>query len=255
MTTLFDLTGKVAVITGGSRGLGYEIANAYADAGAEVVLASRKVDACERAADEIANRTGRRAVGLAYHAGQWSDSDRLVDAVYQRFGRCDVVVNNAGMSPVYPSLGGVSEDLFDKVLGVNFKGPFRLSVLFGERMMADGSGSIINVSSIAAVQPTPGDLVYAGAKAALNNMTLGLARAFAPTVRCNVIMPGPFMTDVTKAWDLEAFDRQAQRHIPLRRGGQPSEIVGAALYLATEASSYTTGAVIKVDGGAAYAPA
>lgn len=255
MTTLFDLSGKVAVITGGSRGLGLGIANAYADAGADVVLASRKADACERAAGGIAKRTGRRAVGMGYHAGQWSDSDRLAAAVYERLGRCDVLVNNAGMSPVYPSIGNVSEALFDKVLSVNFKGPFRLSALLGERMARDGSGSIINVSSIAAVQPAPGELVYAGAKAALNNLTLGLARAFAPAVRCNVIMPGPFMTDVTKAWDLEAFDLQARRHIPLRRGGQPNEIVGAALYLASDASSYTTGAVIKVDGGAAWAPA
>jgi NAD(P)-dependent dehydrogenase (short-subunit alcohol dehydrogenase family) len=165
------------------------------------------------------------------------------------------LVNNAGMSPLYPSLTAVSEDLFDKVVGVNFKGPFRLSAILGERMAAGAGGSIINVSSIAAVQPTPTELVYAGAKAALNAMTIGLARAFGPSVRCNVIMPGAFMTDISKAWDLDAFEEIARRSIPLGRGGEPDEIVGAALYLASDASSYTTGSVIKIDGGAAFSAA
>jgi NAD(P)-dependent dehydrogenase (short-subunit alcohol dehydrogenase family) len=253
---LFDLTGKVAVVTGGSRGLGREMAQAFAEHGADVVIASRKLDACEAAAAEIASSTGRRAVAVAFHAGRWADADRLADEVYAQLGRCDVLVNNAGMSPLYPSLAEVSEELFDKVVGVNFKGPFRLSALVGARMVAGGDGgSIINVSSIAAVQPTPHELVYAGAKAALNAMTIGLARAYAPTVRCNVIMPGPFLTDISKAWDLDAFKRSAAATIPLRRGGEPSEIVGAALYLASPASSYTTGAVIKVDGGMAFGPA
>jgi NAD(P)-dependent dehydrogenase (short-subunit alcohol dehydrogenase family) len=166
-----------------------------------------------------------------------------------------VLVNNAGMSPLYPSLVEVSEELFDKVVGVNFKGPFRLSALLGERMAAGDGGSIINVSSVAAVQPTPNELVYAGAKAALNAMTIGLARAYAPKVRCNVLMPGPFLTDISKAWDMETFNRSASVAIPLRRGGEPDEIVGAALYLASAASSFTTGAVIKIDGGMSFAPA
>jgi NAD(P)-dependent dehydrogenase (short-subunit alcohol dehydrogenase family) len=191
---------------------------------------------------------------VAFHAGRWEDVDRLADEVYGQLGRCDVLVNNAGMSPLYPSLAEVSEELFDKVVGVNFKGPFRLSALVGERMAAAEGGSIINVSSVAAVQPTPNELVYAGAKAALNAMTIGLARAYAPKVRCNVIMPGPFLTDISKAWDLDAFERTAARTIPLQRGGRPDEVVGAALYLASGASSYTTGAVIKVDGGSAFSP-
>jgi NAD(P)-dependent dehydrogenase (short-subunit alcohol dehydrogenase family) len=253
---LFDLTGKVAVVTGGSRGLGRAMAQAFAEHGADVVIASRKLDACEAVAAEITATTGRRAVAVAFHAGRWSDADRLADAVYDELGRCDVLVNNAGMSPLYPSLADVSEELFDKVVGVNFKGPFRLSALVGSRMVAGGEGgSIINVSSIAAVQPTPHELVYAGAKAALNAMTIGLARAYAPSVRCNVIMPGAFLTDISKAWDLDAFQRSAATSIPLRRGGEPNEIVGAALYLASAASSYTTGAVIKVDGGMAFGPA
>jgi NAD(P)-dependent dehydrogenase (short-subunit alcohol dehydrogenase family) len=219
------------------------------------VIASRKLDACEAAASEIAASTGRRALPVAYHAGRWTDADRVAATVYEEFGRCDVLVNNAGMSPLYPSLAEVSEELFDKVLSVNFKGPFRLSALVGARMAAGDGGSIINVSSIAAVQPTPNELVYAGAKAALNAMTVGIARAYAPKVRCNALMPGPFLTDISKAWDLDAFRASAATAIPLGRGGEPNEIVGAALYLASAASSYTTGAVIKVDGGTAFAPA
>jgi NAD(P)-dependent dehydrogenase (short-subunit alcohol dehydrogenase family) len=251
----FDLTGKVAVVTGGSRGLGRAMAGAFAESGADVVIASRKVEACERTAAELADATGRKTLAVGFHAGRWDEADRLADAVYARFGRCDILVNNAGMSPLYPSLTGVSEELFDKVVSVNFKGPFRLSAVIGERMAAGDGGSIINVSSIAAVQPTPMELVYAGAKAALNTLTVGLARAYAPKVRCNAIMPGPFLTDISKAWDLAEFRRSTARAIPLRRGGEAEEIIGAALYLASNASSYTTGAVLKVDGGAAFAPA
>ena len=255
MTDPFDLSGKVAVVTGGSRGLGRAMVLAFARHGADVVIASRKADACEALAAEVAGETGRHALGVGFHAGRWEDAERLADVVHERFGRCDVLVNNAGMSPLYPSLSAVSEELFDKVTAVNFKGPFRLSALVGERMAAADGGSIINVSSIAAVQPTPTELVYAGAKAALNAMTIGLARAYGPTVRCNVIMPGPFLTDISKAWDMDAFERTARTSIPLGRGGEAEEVVGAALYLASAASSYTTGAVIKVDGGAAFAPA
>jgi NAD(P)-dependent dehydrogenase (short-subunit alcohol dehydrogenase family) len=251
---LFDLTGKVAVVTGGSRGLGRAMAMAFAEHGADVVIASRKLEVCEAAVSEVTAATGRRALAVAYHAGRWADADRLAATVYEEFGRCDVLVNNAGMSPLYPSLVEVSEELFDKVVGVNFKGPFRLSALLGERMAAGDGGSIINVSSIAAVQPTPNELVYAGAKAALNAMTIGVARAYAPKVRCNALMPGPFLTDISRAWDMEAFRRSAATSIPLGRGGEPNEIVGAELYLASGASSYTTGAVIKVDGGTAFAP-
>jgi NAD(P)-dependent dehydrogenase (short-subunit alcohol dehydrogenase family) len=255
MPSTLDLTGKVALVTGGSRGLGREMVLAFAQHGADVVIASRKENACEALAAEVSAATGREALGVGFHAGRWADADRLADVVLARFGRCDVLVNNAGMSPLYPSLVEVSEELFDKVTAVNLKGPFRLSCVLGEAMAAGAGGSIINISSIAAVEPKPHDLVYASAKAALNAMTVGLARAYAPKVRCNVIMPGPFLTDVSKSWDLEAFNHRAEHTIPLQRGGRPHEIVGSALYLASDASSYTTGAVIKVDGGAAFAPA
>jgi NAD(P)-dependent dehydrogenase (short-subunit alcohol dehydrogenase family) len=248
---IFDMTGKVAVVTGGSRGLGREMCLAFAAKGAKVVVASRKLDACEALAEEISG-AGGEAVGLACHVGRWDDCDALVAASKERFGRIDVFVNNAGMSPLYPSLPEVTEELFDKVIGVNLKGPFRLGVLAGTAMRETGGGSIINVSSVAAVQPSPMELAYGAAKAGLNALTLGLARSFGPTVRSNGIMPGPFLTDISKAWDLDAFNEGARRTIPLQRGGEANEIVGAALYLASDASSYTTGAIIKIDGGAAW---
>ena len=246
------LAGRVAVVTGGSRGLGLAMATAFAQAGADVVVASRKLDACERAAEAITGLTGRTVVPVACHVGRWEQLDALVEASYAAFDRVDVLVNNAGMSPLYPSLGEITEELFDKVIAVNFKAPFRLSALFGERMKAAGRGSIINVSSVAAVRPRPRELPYAGAKAALNAITAGFAQALGPEVRVNTIMAGPFLTDISKAWDLDAFETQAQ-NFPLRRGGQPDEIVGAALYFAGDASSFTTGSVLTVDGGAALA--
>jgi NAD(P)-dependent dehydrogenase (short-subunit alcohol dehydrogenase family) len=155
------------------------------------------------------------------------------------------------MSPLYPSLAEVSEELYDKVLAVNLKGPFRLSARIGTAMAAGAGGSIIHVSSVAAVQPTPSEVPYGAAKAGLNNLTLSLARAFAPRVRVNCIMPGPFLTDISKAWPAEVH-AAVEHAVPLGRGGEAREIVGAALYLASDASSYTTGAVLKVDGGLAW---
>ena len=251
----FDMTGKVAVVTGGSRGLGLEMSRAFAAAGANVVIASRKLKPCEAAASAIAETSGRQAIGVAYHAGSWEDSDRLAATAYDRFGRVDVLVNNAGMSPLYDSLTDVTEALYDKVLGVNLRGPFRLSSLIGERMAEGDGGSIINVSSVAAVQPQPTELPYGMAKAGLNAFTIGLARAYGPKVRVNCIMPGPFLTDISKAWDMKAFATRARENIPLGRGGQPEEVVGAALYYASDASSYTTGSILKIDGGSAFSAA
>jgi NAD(P)-dependent dehydrogenase (short-subunit alcohol dehydrogenase family) len=245
----FDLTDRVALITGGSRGLGREIATAFARHGASVVVASRRQEACITTADEIAAQTGRRTLGVACHVGHWDQCDALVERVYDEFGGLDVLVNNAGSSPLYPSLVEVTQELFDKVMAVNLRGAFRLSALVGTRMAQDGGGAIINVSSVAAVAPTPVELPYAVAKAGLNALTAGMARAFGPSVRVNAIMPGPFLTDISQAWDMDAFERRAAEQIPLKRGGHPGEIVGAALYLASDASSYTSGSVITVDGG------
>jgi len=245
-TDHFDLSGKVAVVTGGSRGLGRSMVQAFAEAGADVVIASRKLDNCERAATEVAESTGRTAVAVGCHVGRWDECDRLVDTVYERFGRVDVFVNNAGMSPLYEDLASITEELYDKTHAVNLKGPFRLATLVGTRMVADGGGSIINVSTVGSVLASVRELPYACAKAGLNLMTIGLADAFAPTVRVNCILPGAFRTDITKAWTPEM--RKGDM-IPLKRLGEPDEIVGAALYFASDASSYTTGALLKVDGG------
>jgi NAD(P)-dependent dehydrogenase (short-subunit alcohol dehydrogenase family) len=251
MSKLFDLSGKVAVITGGSRGLGLAIARAYAEHGASLVIASRKLDACTAVAEELHRSWKVRALPVAFHAGRWDDCGRLIGTAMDEFGRIDILVSNAGASPLYPSLEGISEELWDKVLGLNLKGPFRLSVLAAEQMAKAGGGSIINVSSVAAVQPTAIELPYAIAKAGLHNMTAGLAHAYGGKVRFNVIMPGAFLTDISKAWPAEVHEHIAAA-VPAGRGGQPEEIVGAALYLASDAASYTNGAVIKVDGGWAY---
>lgn len=244
----FDLTGRVALVTGGSRGLGRAMVAGFARAGADVVIASRDGARCAEYAREITAATGRAALGVGVHVGHWAELDGLVDAAYQRFGRVDILVNNAGMSPRYGAVSDVTEDLFDKVTAVNLKGPFRLAALVGTRMAEGGGGSIINISSMAAVRPRADVLPYAAAKAGLNAITVGLAHAFGPAVRCNAIMAGTFLTDVSRSWDPAVFAARAER-FALRRGGQPDEIVGAALYLASEASSYTTGAVIAVDGG------
>lgn len=246
------LEGQVALVTGGSRGLGRAMAEGFARAGADLVIASRKMDSCRQAAEEIAKATGRQCVPYACHVGHWDEIPGLVDAAFEAFGHLDVVVNNAGMSPLYPSLEAVSEELFDKTIGVNLKGPFRLAALAGARMKAAGGGSIINISSIAAVRPTPQELPYAAAKSGLNVLTTGFAMSYGPEVRVNTIMAGPFLTDIAKAWDMESFGAKA-RHFPLQRAGQPDEIVGAALYLASPASAFTTGALITVDGGSSIA--
>ncbi|OBH14925.1 glucose 1-dehydrogenase [Mycolicibacter terrae] len=245
---LFDLTDRVVLVTGGSRGLGHQMALAAARCGADVVIASRKLDACRAAAAQIEAETGRSALPYAVHVGRWDQLDGLVDAAYQRFGRVDVLVNNAGMSPVYDKQTDVTEKMFDAVVNLNLKGPFRLSALIGERMVADGRGSIINVSTHGSLRPHPSFVPYAAAKAGLNAMTEALAHAFGPTVRVNTLMPGPFLTDIAAAWSFEG-GKNPFGHFALQRAGEPREIVGAALFLMSDASSYTTGSIVRADGG------
>ena len=245
---LFDLTSKVVVVTGGSRGLGKEIAFASARMGADVVIASRNLESCEQTAAEIEEQTGRTALPYAVHVGRWDQLDGFVEAVYERFGKADVLFNNAGMSPLYEKVTDIPEKLFDAVVNLNFKGPFRLCALFGERMAAAGGGSIINVSSTGSIRTNPTIVPYAASKAALNSLTDSFAMILGPNVRVNTLMAGPFFTDIAKAWDMDHINEHLQAHA-LQRGGQPPEIIGAALYLASDASSYTSGATIRVDGG------
>jgi NAD(P)-dependent dehydrogenase (short-subunit alcohol dehydrogenase family) len=241
---LFDLTGKVALVTGGSRGLGREMVRAYAAHGADVVIVSRKIAACEAVAEE-ARAMGRQALPIAAHVGRWPEIDALVEQVYAHFGRIDILVNNAGMSPRQPS-HEVSEELFDSVVNLNFKGPFRLAALVAKRMSDGDGGVIINVSSAGALIPHPGVVPYAGAKAALNAMTVSFAHEYGPKVRINTLSAGPFLTDISKAWSPE---KRKRSNNALGRPGRPEEVVTTALYLASPHSSYTTGALVRVDGG------
>jgi NAD(P)-dependent dehydrogenase (short-subunit alcohol dehydrogenase family) len=240
----FDLSGRVALVTGGSRGLGRQMVLAFAERGADVIVASRKLENCEKMALEV-RELGRRALPFAVHAAKWDEIDRLVDAAYSEFGRVDVLVNNAGMSPPMPS-HEVTEDLFDSVVGLNFKGPFRLASQVAKRMYDGEGGVIINVSSTGALLPLPGVIPYGSAKAALNAMTRSLAAEYGPKVRVNTLSPGPFLTDISKAWPEEQRERADNA---LGRPGNPEEIVTAALFLASPASSFTSGALVRVDGG------
>lgn len=241
---LVDLSDKVALVTGGSRGLGRQMVKAFAERGADVIIASRKLDNCERVAEEIRG-LGRRALACQVHAAKWDSIDQLIEASYAEFGRVDILVNNAGMSPPMPS-DMVTEALFDSVVGLNFKGPFRLATQVAARMQAGEGGVIINVSSSGALMPTPAVVPYGGAKAALNAMTRSLAAEYGPKVRVNTLSPGPFLTDIADAWPAEQ-----REHVDsaLGRPGQPEEIVSAAVMLASPASSYITGAIVRADGG------
>ncbi len=245
---LFDFTGKVVLVTGGSRGLGQRMVMAFAERGADVIVASRKLAACEAVAADV-RALGRRALAVSAHVGKWAECDALVQAAYAAFGRVDVLVNNAGMSPPCAS-HEMSEALFDSVLNLNFKGPFRLASQIGKRM-ADGAdehggGVILNISSTGALMALPGVVPYGAAKAALNAMSVSLSREYAPRVRVNTISAGPFLTDIAEAWEPARRERQP---VALGRPGHPDEIVTAALMLASPASSYTTGALLRVDGG------
>jgi hypothetical protein len=246
----FDLTGKVAVVTGGSRGIGKAIVEGFAAAGADVVIASRKLDNCRQLAEQVAADTGRRALPVECNVSHWEQCEHLADTVYDTFGHCEVLVNNAGLSPLYPDLPSVTEELYDKTHAVNAKGPFRLSSLIAARMFAGDGGSIINVSTTGSWRPDWSDLPYAMAKAGLNALTLGLAGAYNPKVRANVVLPGAYDTDIATHWAAGSVERISDAN-PMRRIGQPRDMVGVCLLLASDAGSYINGAQINVDGGSA----
>ena len=241
---LFDFTGKVALVTGGSRGLGYQMVKAFAERGADVIIASRKLENCERVAQEVRG-LGRRALAIGVHAGRWAECDRLVEQAYAAFGKLDILVNNAGMGPRVPS-HEVTEQLFDSVVNLNFKGPFRLASQVARRMQEGAGGCIINVSSTGALMPMPGVVPYGSSKAALNAMSVSLAWEYGPKVRVNTLSPGPFNTDIAKAW---SEGGQVQLKQPRGRPADPQDIVTAALFLASPASVNVTGALLRCDGG------
>lgn len=241
-----DLTGKVALVTGASRGLGLAIARGLRDAGATVVVSSRKRDACEAAVAALGEPG--RAHPLALHVGRWETLEPAIDGIVAEFGSLDILVNNAGIAPLAPDLVSVTEALWDKTIEVNLKGPFRLMAVAGDRMAAAGGGSIINISSIGAVRPSPPEAVYAAAKNGLNALTMAFAQEYAPTVRVNCVMPGGFATDMSEHWDDEFIGKIVDR-LPAGRLGRPAEIAGLVTHLASDAAGYTTGALIPVDGG------
>jgi NAD(P)-dependent dehydrogenase (short-subunit alcohol dehydrogenase family) len=244
MDPLFDFTGKVALVTGGSRGLGYQMVKAFAERGADVIIASRKLENCEAVAEEC-RALGVRAMAISAHVGRWAECDRLVEEAYAAFGRVDILVNNAGMSPRCPS-HEVTEQLFDSVLNLNFKGPFRLATQVGKRMYDSGGGCIINVTSSGSLMPLPQVVPYGSSKAALNAMSVSLAHEYGPQVRVNTLSPGAFKTDIVQAWP-----DKGEGPIPTPRGvaAAPQDIITAALFLASPASVNVTAALVRCDGG------
>jgi NAD(P)-dependent dehydrogenase (short-subunit alcohol dehydrogenase family) len=252
ITSFYNFSGKVVVITGGSRGIGHAMALGFAEAGARVAVASRKIESCEATVGEI-RALGSDGSAHAIHVGKWDDCNRLAEEVYGRWGRTDVLINNAGLSPLAPSSLSTSEDLFDKIVAVNLKGPFRLTALFASRMAEGEGGSIINISSTSSIRPNPETAPYACGKAGLNILTVAAAKEFGPKVRVNCIMCGPFHTDISKGWSRTAdYTQRARETFPLQRAGEPEEVVGAAMYFASPAASFTTGAILVVDGGSSH---
>jgi len=244
----FRCDDKVVVVTGGSKGLGRAMCLGFAEAGADVVVASRKLEPCEAVAEEV-RALGRRALAVSCHVGDWAQCEQLVEATVAEFGRIDVLVNNAGIAPVPPSLLGVTEDLFDKTIAVNLKGPLRLSALAAEHMPP--GGAILTISSKASTNPSPFTVVYAAAKAGLNALTRAMSIEFAPKgIRVNGIICGTFDTDSLRASmpRQEMMDVMADR-LSVGRIASADEIVGTALYLATDASSYLDGQMLTLDGG------
>ena len=244
-----DLTDKVAVITGGSRGIGRAIATAYAEHGADVVIASRKLDNCEAVATEIAEKTGRRTLAVGTHVGKWDECDRLADRVLEEFGRCDILVNNAGMSPLYPNVVDDHRGVLRQGLGGEPQGPVPARrALRRAHVRPRRRGDPEHLDG-RVDPPVATEVVYGMAKSGLNAMTVALADAFGPKVRVNCILPGAILTDISEAWSEETKANAAKT--PMGRAGYAEDFPGAALFFASEASAWITGTCLRVDGGVA----
>lgn len=248
--SLFSLTGKVAIVTGGSRGIGRSIALGFAEAGADVVIASRTAADVERTVDEVKSR-GRRALGVPTDVSRAADIAALVSAALETFGRIDVLVNNAGISPVVSRALKLSEEDWNRILAVNLTGAFLACQAVGRVMTEQRAGKIINIASIGATSGLPRFIAYCAAKGGLLQVTRVLAQEWAEyNVQVNAIAPGYVETDMTSG--LQDNPRLLDEIIfrtPMRRLGKPDEVVGAALLLASESSSYITGHILYVDGG------
>ncbi|MEQ9102258.1 MAG: glucose 1-dehydrogenase [Imperialibacter sp.] len=246
----FRLDGKVAVITGASKGIGEAMALALGQAGAKVVVSSRKQEAVNEVAEKL-KAEGIEAIGVAANAGDKADLENLLAATEKAFGGVDIVINNAATNPVFGPVVQTDEAAFDKIMQVNVKGPFMLSKLAFPIMKQRGGGSIINISSIEGLSPEPFMGMYAVSKAALISLTKVFAREWgAAGIRANVICPGLIQTKFSQGlWANEAILNKIVKELPIARIGQTDEMAGLALYLASEASSYTTGGVFVADGG------
>lgn len=247
---LFDLTGKVALVTGASRGIGEAIARLLAAYGAEVIVSSRKLEACQAVADSIVE-AGGKASAFACHVGEMAQIEAIFDYIKNEYGRIDILVNNAAANPYYGHILDTDLSAFDKTVEVNIRGYFFMSTAAGKMMREQGGGVILNTASVNGVTPGDKQGIYSITKAAVISMTKAFAKECGPhNIRVNALLPG--LTDTKFASALTSNDKvlnMALAMIPLKRVAQPEEMAGTVLYLVSDASSYTTGACINVDGG------
>ena len=253
LNELYSLQGKIALITGGGRGIGQAIALAFAEAGADVVVSSRDKRPPElEATAERVRAMGRRALAVPAHVGKKGDVINLVQKTLEAFGRIDILVNNAGGNPVLSTMVELEEDAFEKVMEVNLKGAFLVSKAAAAVMIKQGGGRIINISSVSGLRArNDGTGAYCISKAALNMMTQVMARELAPhNILVNAIAPGSIRTEFSRAnWADPERNARRIREIELGRFGEPAEVAGIALFLASQAGSFVTGEIIRVDGG------
>jgi gluconate 5-dehydrogenase len=249
---LFDLTGKVAIVTGATKGIGRAMVEGLAGAGATVVVSSRKQDLCEQVAKEIDAATGARAFPLACHVGDWDAIPTFVDTVMSELGHIDVLVNNAGITPSLLTVSTMELGVWRKIFNVNVEGPLRTAQTIAPIMRDQGGGSIVNIASMAAYSGGPGVCAYGASKAALVNLTKSMAQEWASwKVRVNVLSPGPFISEMVEGAERNApgFKDMIASGTLMQRVADPAEIVGPVLYLASDASSFVTGDDISVSGG------
>ena len=248
--SLFDLSGRVALVTGASRGIGGAIAEILAEHGAQVVLSSRKQADLEAEAERINSKYGEKATPIAAHAGRPEDLEKLVQGVMERFSRIDILVNNAATNPYMGPVLGAELPAWDKTFEVNLRGVFVLTKLVYEAWMEDHGGSIVNVASIGGLRPGIGLGIYNVTKAGVIMLTRQLAREGGGKVRVNAVAPGVIKTRFAEAlWGNQAILDRVLAQNPMGRIGVPNEVAAAVLFLASDAASYVNGEVLVVDGG------